>query len=194
MFKDNDIALFTIAQHAGRDRLVFTTLATLRAGVPGQTPLWWFEPRTNEQLAALSVWLGEQRGLWPAWREISERYGAQALADEIGRLWSLEPIESCCSVMMTPGDDPRELALLAMLVTRRSEFVRHRFASARHRRVFTEWYLRDISANAAFLLYGGCLVGPKHLGRVLDRIARAEMSDSRQARARRASRPRHKAA
>lgn len=191
---DNDAALFTIAQHNGRDRLVFTTLSTLRAGAPGQMPLWWFEPRSEDELTAISVWLGEQHSRWPAWRELSESRGVQALADEIGRLWSSEPIESCNSVMMTPGDDPRDLVLLAMLVTRHSELVRHRFASARHRRVFTEWYLRGISSNAPFLLFEGCLIGPKHLGRVLNKIAAAELADKREARARRASRPRRRAA
>lgn len=191
---DNDVTLFTIAQHEGHDRLVFTSLETLRAGVPGQTPLWWFQPRSDDELPAISVWLGEHRHLWDAWRQISERDGMQALADEIGRLWSLAPIESCGSVMMTPGDDPCELALLAMLVTRNSELVRHRFASPQHRRVFTEWYLRDIGPNATFLLFEGSLVGPKHLGRVLDKIAAAELSDKREARVRRAKRPRRKAA
>lgn len=197
MFNDklaDDTAIFALARYGERERIVFTTVATLKAKTPGKTPLWWFEPRSEDELASISVWLGERRKLWPAWRALSERLGIQALADEIGRLWSLEPIETCQSLMLSPGDDDRGISLYAKLVTRSSELVRHRFASVERRRVFTEWYLRDIAAHSSLLFVDGCLIGPKHLARVLDRIASAEIRARRAASSRRAARPRRKAA
>jgi len=184
---DNDVALFKLDQHEGRARLIFTTFTTLTSKMSGQIPLWWHDPADDMALHSMTVWLGEHRARWTSWRKIAERDGIQAVSDELARLWA-PGIEACHSMMMAPGDDPRELTFLAMLVTRNSEIVRHRFASARHRRVFTDWYLRDIEANSGFLLFEGCLIGPKHLAGILDGIAAAELAAEGHARARRTHR------
>ncbi len=177
MHNDNDDTVFVLNGGAGAARFVFTTIATLKSSGPDRRPLWWYEPRSEVEMTSIAVWLSEHRNLWFAWREIAENEGPEAVGREIARLWSLGPIESCASVMFTPGDDPRDLSILAMLVTRNSEVVRHRFKSAAHRRAFTEWYLADLSATSTFLLFEGCLIGPSHLRRLMDQIAASEISE-----------------
>ena len=184
MHNDNDDTIFVLDDTAGAARLVFTTEATHKLAGPGRIPLWWYQPRSEDELAALAVWLAEHRELWPAWRAMSEAGGHAAVSDEMSRLWSLGPIESCGSVMCSRGDDPRDIVILAMLVTRSSEIVRHRFKSAAHLKAFMEWYLSDISANCTFLLFQGCLVGTASIKRIMDRLAQAGIDGRRKKRSR----------
>lgn len=173
---DNDSTIFGMVTGAGPVRLVMTTMATRKSTSTMKMPLWWYQPKSATELTAICVWLGEQRASWPAWRKIAEDDGINAVNAEIVRAWSQSPLESCNAVMLNQGDDPREITMFAMLVTRNSEVVRHRFTSAARRKAFLEWYFGDAEAISSFLLFEGCLVGPEHLAGILDRRAEIEVA------------------
>jgi len=173
---DNDQTIFVIDNSAGAARIVMTTIATHKSSGPERLPIWWYQPKTDDELASIGVWLNEQRPSWSTWRDIAERQGRDAVQAEIGRAWSEHAIEACGAVMLNQGDDARDITLFAMLVTRNSEIIRHRFKSASLRKAFLKWYFTDVSAIGTFLLLEGCLIGPAHLAGLIDSIAAAEMA------------------
>ena len=166
-----DDTIFVIDHSTGR--LVLTTLVTHSKPGP-KLPLWWHEPESVAAMTALCVWLGEQRALWPQWRALAERDGPNAVGEAIAQCWGAG-IECCDSVMLTPGKDPRELTVSAMLVTRRTVIGRHRFKRVAQTKAFMKWFLNDVSATSFFLLAEGCLIGPENLSRVMDAIADNEL-------------------
>ena len=166
-----DDTIFVTDHKTGR--LVLTTLETHLKPGP-KLPLWWHEPESDAAMTALCVWLAEQRALWPQWRAIAERDGPNAAGEAIARRWS-DGIECCDSVMLTPGKDPREITVSAMLVTRRTVIGRHRFKRVAQAKAFMAWFLNDVSATSFFLLAEGCLIGPENLSRVMNAIADDEL-------------------
>lgn len=173
-----DDTIFIIDRNTGR--LVLTTLSTHLKPGP-KLPLWWHEPESAAALTALCVWLAEQRALWPQWRAIAERDGPNAVGAAIARQW-VTGIECCDSVMLTPGKDPRQLTVSAMLVTRRTVIGSHRFKRVAQAQAFMAWFLSDVSTNSFFLLVEGCLIGPENLSRVMNAIADDELKQDRERR------------
>lgn len=172
-----DDTIFIIDHNTGR--LVLTTLATHLKPGP-KLPLWWYAPESDAAMTALCVWLAEQRSLWPQWRSIAERDGPNAVGAAISQQWSTG-IECCDSVMVTPGKDPREITVSAILVTHRTVIGRHRFKRVAQAKAFMTWFLSDVSATSFFLLAEGCLIGPDNLSRVMDAITDRELKASRTA-------------
>ena len=154
-----DDTIFVTDHNTGR--LVLTTLATHLKPGP-KLPLWWHEPESDAAMTALCVWLAAYRD------------GPNPPGEAIARRWS-DGIECCDSVMLTPGKDPREITVSAMLVTRRTVIGRHRFKRVAQAKAFMAWFLNDVSATSFFLLAEGCLIGPENLSRVMNAIADDEL-------------------
>ena len=168
----NNDAFFTI-DFTAEPRLVFTTSETFKA-LGDKRPLWWYQPRSMTELNALAVWLGEHRDLWPAWRDIAQEHGNGAIDAEISRLWSEARIEQCTALRFSPGDDQRDVAFTAVLVTRDAEIGTHRFKTAACREEFMRWHSDNPDAHNALILLEACLVSRESLAALLDRIAEAQ--------------------